>query len=107
MFLFSSYAHFEGIAFVVYSDGEANLMRIRTIKIVAYKGIKIYIRNFGQTFEFLMSIDGNVYATHITATKPLWKRALGIDYSIKELDGAAMALISMAESVIDEQLGED
>ena len=73
-------------------------MKIRILKIFEHKGRKIYIRNFGETFEFMLAIRGEIYASHIT----LKKKTLQRDYTKLQYEKAIKIMKAMAEAVIEE-----
>lgn len=80
-------------------------MQIRT-KVVEYRGASVYLRNFGTTFEYLAVINGKLYQSHATITKPFWAWLLGRDYSEKQLADANKMLTTMAQATIDYVLAE-
>lgn len=76
-------------------------MTIVTLKATQYKGNNVYIRNFGNTFEYLVVVDGQIYTAHITVTKMPFQALLGKPYTPQQLADATAYLIRMAEATID------
>ena len=76
-------------------------MSIRTLKSVVYKGSHLYFRNFGETFEYLAVIHGEVYTAHLRVRKTFFQRLLGRDYTEKQLAGIVNYLAKIAETTVD------
>lgn len=74
---------------------------INTLKAVEYKGCKVYIRNFNNTFEYLAVINGELYTAHMVVTKSPLQALLGRDYTEKQLTDVVKYLINTAEATID------
>lgn len=77
-------------------------MTIITLKATQYKGNNVYIRNFGNTFEYILVVDGQVYTAHITVTKMPFQALLGKPYTPQQLADATAYLMRIAETTIDE-----
>lgn len=76
-------------------------MKIRTLQHGFYKNCKVYYRNFGNTFEYLVVIDGEIYTAHVTIIKTWWQMLLNRDYTKKQLVDAVNYLARIAETTID------
>lgn len=76
-------------------------MQIRTIKVVEYRKAKVYIRNWGSTFEYLVVIGGNLYGSHAVIRKNPLRALLGQDYTDKQLGDAIQYFLKMAEATVD------
>jgi hypothetical protein len=74
---------------------------IRTLKAVEYKGCKVYVRNFNNTFEYLAIIKGELYTAHMVITKRPLQSLLGRDYTEKQLTDATKYLLNTAEATVD------
>lgn len=61
----------------------------------------MYYRNFGNDFEYLAIINGELYAAHVTIVKEWWQILLGRDYTEKQLLDATNYLAKIAETTID------
>lgn len=81
-------------------------MEIRTLKKYEYKGSNIYIRNFGSTFEYIITFKGDVYTSHVDISRTFSQRLLGKDYTEKQLKDVISYLMLLAQSTIDFLLGE-
>lgn len=79
---------------------------IRTLKATEYRGCKVYIRNFNNTFEYLVIINGELYTTHMVVTKRPLQSLLGKDYTQKQLTDTVKYLLNVAEATVDTILGE-
>ena len=79
-------------------------MTIRTLQVYEYKETIIYIRNFGEVFEYILAWKGEVYTSHIVAKKLPWQRWLGKDYTTKQLTDTTRYMLMMGESVVDSLL---
>lgn len=76
-------------------------MQIRTLKVVEYRKTKVYVRNFGSTFEYLVFIGGDLYGSHSTFTKTPSQWLLGKDYTEEQLADAVRYLLKAAEATVD------
>ena len=72
-------------------------MNLRTIKVTEYKGKKIYIRNFGEIFEYLVILKKELYTAHIVLNKKFLQK----EYSKLEFEKATEIIEKMAEATID------
>ncbi len=73
-------------------------MKIRTQKVLKLGEHKIYIRNFGNIFEYLLIFSNEIYSAHIIVKKRFWW--LG-KYPKKVEDNICKILINMAETTIE------
>ena len=76
-------------------------MHIRTVTTHKYRGARIYIRNFANVFEYLVSLRGQVYTTHVVVTRTIWQRLMGRGYTSKQLEDISNYLIKTAEATVD------
>ena len=76
-------------------------MEIRTLATSKYRECPIYIRNFGNIFEYLFVFDGQVYQGHIVVTKSPLQWLLGQDYTKDQLKKTTAYILKMAETTID------
>lgn len=74
---------------------------IKTLKAVEYKGCNIYVRNFGNIFEYLAVINGQLYTTHMVITKSPLQWLTMRDYSEKQLTDIVKYLLNTAEATVD------
>lgn len=81
-------------------------MQIRTLKVVEYKEVLVYIRNFGSTFEYLAFIKGQLYGAHIIVPRGFFQWALGRDYTEKQLSDITKTVMLMAEATVDYVLSQ-
>lgn len=72
------------------------MKHITTLQATEYKGQKVYIRQIGNIFEYLVVMRGEVYTTHVVVTKLFWK-----DYTTEQLENATKFLMNMAQATID------
>lgn len=75
--------------------------KIRTLKVSEYRDCKIYVRNFGQTFEYLAIINNEIYSSNVVATKNPLQKLLGQDYTPKQLANCVSYILKIAETTID------
>lgn len=80
-------------------------MQIRTLKTSQHKNCPVYVRNFGQTFEYLAIVKGQIYTANLEVIKTPLQRLLGRDYTPKQLADAVSYTLKMAETTIDLVLG--
>jgi hypothetical protein len=71
---------------------------MNVLKVYPYKGVKIYIRQWDEVFEYLFPFKGEVYQFHIT----LKMRKQQKTYSDEELRSATFAMMTAAEASIDD-----
>ena len=76
-------------------------MKIRTLQHGIYKNCKVYYRNFGNSFEYLAVIDGEIYTAHVAIIKEWWQMLLRRDYTKEQLVNATNYLARIAETTID------
>ena len=82
-------------------------MKINTFKIDNYKKCPIYYRNFGEHFEYLTVIRGELYTAHINVNPTLYNRLLywlGIEktmFSTQQTQKVLIHLRRLAETTID------
>lgn len=76
-------------------------MQIRTLKAVTYRDAKVYVRNFGSTFEYLAIVKGELYGSHSTFTKTPLQWLLGKDYTEQQLADATRLVLKSAEATVD------
>ena len=74
---------------------------IRTLKATEYKGCNVYVRNFGNTFEYLAIIKGQLYTAHMVITKSPLQSLLGRDYTEKQLTDTVKYLLNVAQATVD------
>ncbi|MFA5659345.1 MAG: hypothetical protein WC900_08680 [Oscillospiraceae bacterium] len=73
-------------------------MKIRTLKTIQVGNNNVYIRNFGDVFEYLIVLNKEIFAAHIIVKKrPWWFRG----YPKKVEQGAIKILLNMAETTIE------
>lgn len=80
-------------------------MQIRTLKTSEYQNCPIYVRQFGNTFEYIAIIKHQVYTANIEVIRTIWQRLLGKDYTPKQLADATSYVLKMAETTVDMVLG--
>lgn len=82
-------------------------MNIKTFQIDKYRDCPIYYRNFGNHFEYLTIVNGQIYTAHcsITPTKInlllYWLKIMPEKYSDKQYKPILKSLRRMAETTID------
>lgn len=74
---------------------------IRTLKIEEYRDCKMYVRNIGNIFEYLVIADGELYTMHIVVTKTLFQTISGADYTQKQMLDTTNYLLRLAQTTID------
>ena len=79
-------------------------MKVRTLKAAEYRGCKVYYRNFGNDFEYLAVIKGEIYTARVTIVKEWWQMLLRRDYTDKQLLDATNYIARFAETTIDHVL---
>lgn len=70
-------------------------------KPVSYEGCPIYVRNTGESWEYLTVIHNEIYTASIVARKSAIQRLLGKSYSSDEVHKITQYMIAMAQSTID------
>jgi len=81
-------------------------MKINTLKVTEYRGSRIYVRNFGSTFEWIAVYKGELYTSHNTIYRSWWQILTGQSYTSKQLTDIAKMSIATAEATIDYLLDE-
>lgn len=81
-------------------------MQIDTLKVAEHRGCPIYIRNFHNTFEYLVIIRGQLYTTHINVTPQFFRMFARERYTKDQLTAITKQLMVMAEATIETVLGE-
>lgn len=76
-------------------------MQIKTLLVTEYEGEKVYIRNFGETFEYLVVCKGEIYTMHIVVTKKPIQWLLGKPYTKKQNEDVCKYLLTAAQTTID------
>lgn len=74
-------------------------------KSVVYEGCPIYVRNTGETWEYLTVINNEIYTAHIIARKHLTQRLFGKPYTAKQSSDCTQYMLAMAQTTIDTILG--
>lgn len=70
-------------------------------KPVAYEDCPIYVRNIGESWEYLTVIRNEIYTASIVARKSAIQRMLSMPYSPKEISDITQYMIAMAQATID------
>jgi hypothetical protein len=73
-------------------------MKIRVAKVAQLKNHNVYIRNFGNIFEYLLVMGREVYAAHIVVKKRWWWFG---EYPKKVEAGAVKILLNMADATLE------
>lgn len=92
-------------------------MKITTFKTEKYRDCPIYFRNFGNHFEYLTIIQGQLYTTHISV-RPYWVTRIlcafdfkagfnKLPYSETHLKNILTQVKAMAEATIDYVLDKE
>lgn len=76
-------------------------MIVRTLKTSEYRGCPIYVRNFGNRFEYLAIIKNELYSANVAAIRSPLQRLLGRDYTPRQLANTSSYVLKMAETTID------
>jgi E3 ubiquitin-protein ligase DOA10 len=89
-----------------YTFSIANLfmLSINTLKVAEHRGCKIYVRNFGTTFEYLTYVKGELYTAHMEIVPSIFRTFRKEKYTSKQLTDNAKYLINVAEATIDHVL---
>lgn len=61
----------------------------------------MYIRNFGNVFEYLVLINSELYTAHMVVTKRPLQALLGRPYTKKQIENITKYLMSMAQATIE------
>lgn len=76
-------------------------MNIQTILATEYQGKKVYIRNFGNVFEYLVLMNGELYTAHMVVTKRPLQALFGKPYTKTQIENITKYLMSMAQATIE------
>lgn len=76
-------------------------MEIRTLSVTKHRGMRIYIRNYGNVFEYIVPIRGEVYTAHVAIARTLWQRLMGKSYTEAQLKDIVKLLTNMAHTTIE------
>lgn len=79
---------------------------IRVLSVSEYRGCKVYIRNFGETFEYLAIVQDELYSAHIVVLKTPLQKMLRRDFTAKQLQDTNAYILKMAQTTIDLVLGK-
>lgn len=82
-------------------------MRIKTYPVDKYMGCPIYIRNFGDVFEYLVVVKGEIYTTFFEQTLSLWRRLTGRGRTQVEEEEAVKLAKVYAYTTIEHVLSGD
>ena len=76
-------------------------MKINTLKAVEYRKSHIYVRNFQNTFEWIVVHKNQLYTGHYTIYRSWWQILLGRPYTSKQLADVVNYLMATAEATVD------
>lgn len=76
-------------------------MEIKEIKKFEFKKCQVYIRNFGDIFEYLIVHDNKIYNTHFVIKPNFWRRWRKDRYSEKQLKEIIQLVSHGAYTAID------
>ena len=76
-------------------------MKIIITKIIKYRGCPIYVRKFGNVFEFLIIYKNKIHTSHIVSVPQLYRVFMDEPYTEEEIRGTTIILIKTAKKVID------
>ena len=76
-------------------------MTFRIIKVLKYRGCRVYLRNINDVFEYLAIIRGEIYAAHIRIKKKFFQK----EYTKVQFEKATSIIERMAEATIENALG--
>jgi hypothetical protein len=76
-------------------------------KKLEYRDCPIYIRRHDEMWEYLTVMNNEIYTASIVAKKSGFKNVMGKDYSAKEISDITQYMIAMAQTTIDQVLGEE
>lgn len=74
-------------------------------KPVDYQNCPIYVRNSGESWEYLTVIRGEIYTASIVARKTAMQRIMGKPYTAKQVSDITQYMLAMAQTTIDSVLG--
>lgn len=81
-------------------------MQMRTLATSEHRGCKIYIRNYGEAFEYLAIIRGELYSANVAILKGPFQKLFRRDYTPKQLADSTSYVLKMAQATIDLLLDE-
>lgn len=70
-----------------------------------YEGCPVVIRQNGETFEYITTINNEIYSSFIVARKSFIKRIFFRPYGELEINRITNYVIAMAQTTIDTVLG--
>lgn len=76
-------------------------MKITVTKIIKYKGCPIYIRKFGNVFEFIILYKNKIHTSHVVSIPQFYRVFMDEPYTEEEIKGTTIMLIETAKEVID------
>ena len=74
-------------------------------KKMEYRGCPVVVRRFGQNFEYITCVNGEIYSSYVTARKGLIRSLFLMPYSVEEINRISNYMIAMAQTTIDTVLG--
>lgn len=75
-------------------------MQIKTWK-KKYKDVEVFIRNFGEVWEYLFVKENKIYSAHIIVKIPLTRIFAKEKYKDDEIRGAINMVFIMAKTTLD------
>lgn len=76
-------------------------MEIRTLSVSKHRGVRIYIRNYGDVFEYIVAVRGEVYTAHVAISRTLWQRIKGQSFTDAQIKDIVKLLTNMAHTTIE------
>jgi len=76
-------------------------MEIKILKVDDYRGDKIYVRQFGHVFEYLIVHQRQVYTMHNVFFPRWYRRLTKNQYNEKELEDGMRLTLAAARNTID------
>lgn len=76
-------------------------MKIIVTKIIKYKGCPIYIRKFGNVFEFLIIYKNKIHTSHIVSVPQFYRIFMKNPYTEEQIKNTTILLIDVAKELIN------
>ena len=76
-------------------------MNSRTLSVTKHRGMRVYIRNYGNVFEYLVAVRGEIYSAHVVINRTVWQRIKGEGFRDDQLKDIIKLLTNMAHTTIE------
>jgi hypothetical protein len=83
-------------------------MNIKVLqKRLDYKNCPIVIRQLGENFEYITSVNGEIYSSYVNARKSLIRRLFLLPHTSKDVNRITNYMVAMAQTTIDTVLSSE